>query len=654
MAQKPETMIDQQTIERILDAAHIEEVVSEFVTLKKRGVNLVGLCPFHNDKTPSFYVSPTKGLCKCFACGKGGNAVHFVMQHEQMSYPDALRWLAKKYHIEIQEKELTAEQRALQGERESLLVVNEYAMQYFRQTLRTHADGKSIAQAYFRSRGIRDDIAEKFRLGYCTSQKDAFASEAIRKGYRREYLLKTGLCYEKEDGSIRDRFWGRVIFPWFNISGKVVGFGGRVLDSRTKGISQKYVNSPESEIYSKRRELYGLFQAKQAIVKHDHVYMVEGYTDVIAMHQCGLENVVANSGTALSETQVRMLHRFTSNITLIYDGDEAGIKASFRGINMLLSEGMNVKVLLLPDGDDPDSFSRKHDSGSFRRYINEHEVNFIRFKTSMLMKEASTDPVKRAELITDIAQSIGLVPNEVLRYAYLKECAQLLDADEQVIQNEIRRVVEGRTEEHVKQHAVEPASPATKETEPPSPFCSTAADVKETELIRMVVRYGERTVCTVNDEDGNETGISVTEYIHYDLAQDDLSLKHPVYFRMLYDAMTHVGTQGWSAERHFLSHPDAEISAVAVELASDRFQLSRSNERDIRKDDNRLDELVPHLLLEYKLSILKSEMKEVMQQLQSPEVMRDAGRTMDIMKRYKQLQEIMKEISKRTGDRILG
>lgn len=654
MAQKPESMIDQQTIERILDAAHIEEVVSEFVTLKKRGVNLVGLCPFHNDKTPSFYVSPTKGLCKCFACGKGGNAVHFVMQHEQMSYPDALRWLAKKYHIEIQEKELTAEQRALQGERESLLVVNEYAMQYFRQTLRTHADGKSIAQAYFRSRGIRDDIAEKFRLGYCTSQKDAFASEAIRKGYRREYLLKTGLCYEKEDGSIRDRFWGRVIFPWFNISGKVVGFGGRVLDSRTKGVSQKYVNSPESEIYSKRRELYGLFQAKQAIVKHDHVYMVEGYTDVIAMHQCGLENVVANSGTALSDTQVRMLHRFTSNITLIYDGDEAGIKASFRGINMLLSEGMNVKVLLLPDGDDPDSFSRKHDSCSFRRYINEHEVNFIRFKTSMLMKEASTDPVKRAELITDIAQSIGLVPNEVLRYAYLKECAQLLDADEQVIQNEIRRVVEGRTEEHVKQHAVEPASPATKETESSSPFCSAAADVKETELIRMVVRYGERTVCTVNDEDGNETGISVTEYIHYDLAQDDLSLKHPVYFRMLYDAMTHVGTQGWSAERHFLSHPDAEISAVAVELASDRFQLSRSNERDIRKDDNRLDELVPHLLLEYKLSILKAEMKEVMQQLQSPEVMRDAGRTMDIMKRYKQLQEIMKEISKRTGDRILG
>lgn len=647
-------MIDQQTIERILDAVHIEEVVAEFVNLRKRGVNLVGLCPFHDDKTPSFYVSPTKGLCKCFACGKGGNAVHFVMQHEQMSYPEALRWLAKKYHIEIEEKELTAEERKTQSERESLFIVNEYAMQYFQQVLRTHIDGKSIAQAYFRSRGIRDDIVEKFHLGYCTSGKDAFATEAVRKGYRREYLLKTGLCYEKEDGSIRDRFWGRVIFPWFNVSGKVVGFGGRVLDSRTKGVAQKYVNSPESDIYSKRKELYGLYQAKQSIVKHDHVYMVEGYTDVIAMHQCGLENVVANSGTALSEIQVRTLHRLTSNITLIYDGDEAGIKASFRGINMLLSEGMNVKVLLLPDGDDPDSFARKHNAESFRRYISEHEVNFIRFKTGMLLKEASSDPVKRAQLISDMAQSIGLVPNEVLRYAYLKECAQLLDADEQVIQNEIRRVVEGRTEEHVKRHAAEPASEVKTEAETPSPFAPVVVDSKETELIRMVVRYGERIVCTAPTENDGEMDVSVAEYIHYDLTQDDLSLQHPVYLRILCEAVSHVGTESWAAERYFLSHPDAEVSAVAVELAADRFQLSRSNERDIRKDDDRLHELVPYVLLEYKLSILKAEMKEVMQQLQSPEVIQDSVQTMEIMKRYKDLQEILKEISRRTGDRILG
>lgn len=646
-------MIDRSTIERILDAARIEEVVGEFVNLKKRGVNFVGLCPFHNDKTPSFYVSPSKGLCKCFACGKGGNAVHFVMQHEQMSYPDALRFLARKYHIEIQEKELSFEEKAAQSERESLFVVNEYAMRYFEQTLDSHIDGKSIAMAYFRSRGIGEDIIEKFHLGYCTAQKDAFYREAARKGYRRDLLLKTGLCYEKEDGSVCDRFWGRVIFPWLNISGKVVGFGGRVLDSRTKGVSQKYVNSPESEIYSKRRELYGIFQAKQSILRSDHVYMVEGYTDVIAMHQCGLENVVANSGTALSEEQVRILHRFTSNITLIYDGDEAGIKASFRGINMLLSEGMNVKVLLLPDGDDPDSFSRKHNAESFRSYISAHEENFIRFKARMLVKEADGDPVKRAQLISDIAQSIGLVPNEVLRYAYLKECARLLDVDEQVIQNEIRRVVDERREKHELHLTAQEIIPESEQPDIPSP-ASLVIDGRETELVRMVVRYGERIVCAAALEGGGDMDVSVAEYIHYDLMQDELSFKYPIYARMLEEAVAHIGTEGWVAERYFLSHPDAEICAIAVELASDRFQLSRLNERDIRRDDERLHELVPHLLLEYKLSILKSEMKEVMQELQSPEVMQDTERTMEVMKRYKELQEILMVVSKRAGERILG
>ena len=646
-------MIDRSTIERILDAARIEEVVGEFVNLKKRGVNFVGLCPFHNDKTPSFYVSPSKGLCKCFACGKGGNAVHFVMQHEQMSYPDALRFLAKKYHIEIREKELSLEEKAAQSERESLFVVNEYAMRYFEQTLGSHIDGKSVAMAYFRSRGIGEDIIEKFHLGYCTAQRDAFYREAARKGYRRDLLLKTGLCYEKEDGSVCDRFWGRVIFPWLNISGKVVGFGGRVLDSRTKGVSQKYVNSPESEIYSKRRELYGIFQAKQSILRNDHVYMVEGYTDVIAMHQCGLENVVANSGTALSEEQVRILHRFTSNITLIYDGDEAGIKASFRGINMLLSEGMNVKVLLLPDGDDPDGFSRKHNAESFRSYISAHEDNFIRFKARMLVKEADGDPVKRAQLISDIAQSIGLVPNEVLRYAYLKECARLLDVDEQVIQNEIRRVVYERREKHELHLTAQEIIHESEQPAIPSP-ASLVIDGRETELVRMVVRYGERIVCAAALDGGGDMDVSVAEYIHYDLMQDELSFKYPIYARMLEEAVAHIGTEGWVAERYFLSHPDAEICAIAVELASDRFQLSRSNERDIRKDDDRLHELVPHVLLEYKLSILKADMKEVMQQLQSPEVMQDSARTMEVMKRYKELQEILMEISKRTGDRILG
>jgi DNA primase len=422
-------MIDRATIDKILDAAQITDVVSEFVTLKKKGVNYVGLCPFHDDKTPSFYVSPAKGLCKCFACGKGGSAVHFIMEHEQMSYPEALRWLAKKYHIEIKERELTNEEKEAQSIRESMFVVNEFARDYFQNILYNHIDGKSIGMTYFRQRGIRDDIVKKFQLGYSTSAKDGLANEALRKGYKKEFLVKTGLCYEKEDGSIRDRFWGRVIFPWFNISGKILGFGGRVLDNRTKGVSQKYVNSPESEIYSKRKELYGIFQAKSAIVKHDCVYMVEGYTDVIAMHQCGIENVVANSGTALSEEQIRLLHRFTSNITLLYDGDEAGIKASIRGIDMLLAEGMNVKVLLLPDGDDPDSFARKHNATELLQYISDNEENFIRFKTNLLLKDTKNDPIKRAGLIADMARSIGLIPNEIIRYACLKECAALLNVD---------------------------------------------------------------------------------------------------------------------------------------------------------------------------------------------------------------------------------
>jgi DNA primase len=347
-------MIDRATIDKIMDATNIVEVVGDFVTLRKAGVNYKGLCPFHDDKTPSFMVSPTKGICHCFACGKGGNAVNFLMEHEQITYPDALRWLAKKYNIEIQERELTDEEKREQNDRESMFIVNEWAKDYFHTILNNDADGTAIGRQYFRSRGIRDDIIEKFCLGFALSKRDALSNEALRKGYKEEFLVKTGLCYKREsDGSLVDRYAGRVIFPWFNISGRVVAFGGRLLDSRTKGVQQKYVNSPDSEIYHKERELYGLFHAKRAIAKEDCVYMVEGYTDVIAMHQCGIENVVANSGTALSYHQIRLLHRFTQNIVLLYDGDEAGIKAAMRGTDMLLEEGMNIKTLLLPDGAAP-------------------------------------------------------------------------------------------------------------------------------------------------------------------------------------------------------------------------------------------------------------------------------------------------------------
>ena len=681
-------MIDRATIDKILDAAQIVDVVSEFVTLKKRGTSYVGLCPFHDDKTPSFYVSPAKGVCKCFACGKGGSAVHFIMEHEQMTYPEALKWLAKKYHIEVKERELSNEEKEAQSVRESLFVVNEFARDYFQNILYNHIDGKSIGMTYFRQRGIRDDIVKKFQLGYSTSNKDALAKEALRKGYQKEFLLKTGLCYEKEDGSIRDRFWGRVIFPWFNISGKILGFGGRVLDSRTKGIAQKYVNSPESEIYSKRKELYGIYQAKSAIVKNDCVYMVEGYTDVIAMHQCGLENVVANSGTALSEEQIRLLHRFTSNITLLYDGDEAGIKASIRSTDMLLAEGMNVKVLLLPDGDDPDSFSRKHNATEFRQYITDNEENFIRFKTNLLLKDTKNDPIKRAGLITDMAHSIGLIPNEIIRYACLKECASILNVDEQIIQNEIKKVVLQRKDEYLEKRKKEQEEAAKINAIQPTPGSSQIPDdglippppfppmeevyepakesylpqtgweklpfyTKELQLIKALVRYGEKIVCYVTGEDEEEIPITVTEFIVADLEQDNLQFHNPVHRNLLQEAQAHLHDAEFSSERYFLTHPNPTISRMAAEMISDQHRLSKSNEQMIVKDEERLHELIPHLLIDFKLAILEEDRKQTMQQLSLPEILNSQQRTMEVMEHYKNLTETLKELAKRAGDRVI-
>ena len=680
-------MIDRATIDKILDAAQITDVVSEFVTLKKKGVNYVGLCPFHDDKTPSFYVSPAKGLCKCFACGKGGNAVHFIMEHEQMNYYEALKWLANKYHIEVKERELTNEEKEAQSIRESLFVVNEFARDYFQNILYNHVDGKSIGMTYFRQRGIRDDIVKKFHLGYSTISKDGLAKEAQRKGYKKDFLIKTGLCYEKEDGSIRDRFWGRVIFPWFNISGKVLGFGGRVLDSRTKGIAQKYVNSPESEIYSKRKELYGIYQAKSAIVKKDNVYMVEGYTDVIAMHQCGLENVVANSGTALSEEQIRLLHRFTSNITLLYDGDEAGLKASIRGIDMLLAEGMNVKVLLLPDGDDPDSFSRKHNAGEFQQFINEHEENFIRFKTNLLLKDSQNDPIKRAALISDMARSIGLIPNEIVRYACLKECASILNVDERIIQNEIKKVVQQRKDEYIEKRRKEQeetsqantaqALPTTENIPdegliPPPPFPPEEIPEvhpnshlpqtewekrpfyeKEKQLINVLIRHGEKIVCYIENENGEEIPLSVIEYISADLEQDNLQFQNPTHRKLLNEALNHIHDKDFCSERYFLAHPEPAISRMTADTLSDRYRLSKSNEQAITKDEERLHELIPHLLIDFKLAVLEEDMKQTIQQLNLPEVAQNALRAMEIMKHYKKLTEMLKDLAKRAGDRVI-
>ena len=438
-----------------MDAANIVDVVSEYVTLRRAGANYKGLCPFHDDKTPSFHVSPAKGICKCFACGEGGNAVHFIMKMEQLSYFEALRWLGKKYGIEVEDREITPEQRQQLNERESMFNVNEWASQYYHRLLKDNTDGRAIGLAYFRNRGFRDDIIEKFRLGFSLDQWEALSKEARSKGYKDDYLVRTGLCFRRDDGRLTDRYRGRVMFPWFNVSGKVVAFGGRVLDARTKGVSQKYINSPESDIYNKGRELYGIFQAKKAIAKEDRVYMVEGYTDVLSMHQCGVENVVANSGTALTEPQIRLLHRYTDNITLLYDGDDAGIHAALRGTDMLLAEGMNVKILLLPDGDDPDSFAQKHNATEFKSYVEENQTDFILFKTNLLLKDAGRDPLKRAQLTQSIVYSISVIPDEILRSAYVHECAEILRQDEAMLLREIGKSRQAALEQMRKQQAIE-------------------------------------------------------------------------------------------------------------------------------------------------------------------------------------------------------
>ncbi|WP_308552584.1 DNA primase [uncultured Mediterranea sp.] len=689
-------MIDQATIDRIMDAAQIYDVVSDFVTLRKRGVNYVGLCPFHDDKTPSFYVSPAKGLCKCFACGKGGNAVHFIMEHEQLTYPEALRFLAKKYGIEIKERELTGEEKAAQSERESLFVVNQWANDYFRRTLRQTEEGRNIGMAYFRSRGFRDDIIEKFQLGYCTESHDAMAREALSKGYKKEYLVKTGLCYETDDHRLRDRFWGRVIFPVHTLSGKVVAFGGRVLAAATKGVKVKYVNSPESEIYHKSNELYGMYQAKQAIVKQDRCYLVEGYTDVISMHQSGVENVVASSGTALTTQQIKMIHRFTNNLTVLYDGDAAGIKASLRGIDMLLEEGMNIKVCLLPDGDDPDSYARKHNSTEFQDFIKEHETDFIRFKTNLLMEDAGQDPIRRAELISNIVQSISVIPEAIVRDVYIKECAQLLHVEDRLLVSEVAKRREKEAERKAEQRERERRrttadAPATaSETAAPDGIPAPQADDLPPEataqtppsaetvdnyisfipqegkegqefyryerlILQMVVRYGERVMCNVPDEEGKEIPVTVIEFVVADLQQDDLAFHNPLHRRMLAEAAEHLHDDGFRAEHYFVAHPDPVISRLSTELISDRYQLSKYHYKNqkIVTDEERLYELVPLLTTNFKYAIVGEELKHMMRALQDPAVAHDEAQCNALMKRYSELREVQSLMAKRLGDRVV-
>ena len=709
-------MIDRATVDRIMDAAQIVDVVSDFVTLRKAGVNYKGLCPFHDDRTPSFVVSPSKGLCKCFACGKGGNAVHFIMEHEQLSYPDALRYLARKYNIEIKERELTEEEKQAQDERESMFVVNEWACLFFQDQLYNTVDGRAIGMTYFRSRGFRDDIIKKFQLGYSPSQRDACAREAKAKGYKEEFLLSTGLCYKRDNGQLQDRFFGRVIFPVHTLSGKVVAFGGRVLDAATKGVNVKYQNSPGYAIYSKKKELYGLFLAKQAIVKHDLCFLVEGYTDVISMHQMGVENVVSSSGTALTTEQIRMIHRFTENITVLYDGDAAGIKASERGIDMLLAEGMNVKLLLLPDGDDPDSFARKHNATEYQTYLNEHQVDFIKYKTDLLLYEAQGDPIKLSRLISSIVHTISVIPDEITRSVYTRETATMLNMEERMLVAAISKEMAQAKEEKQKQRENErnrknvqlPSSgqalssldqdslppptpfPPSEEGIPPIPDDGTPTDTpvpntspgnnpamtenvstlsyipgkgaeamlfyrKELLLVQVLIRYGEKIICYAENEQGEEVPVSVAEFVDYALQEDGLLFHNALHKRILQEAIDHIHEKDFSSERYFLNHPDNHISMLAFELSSDKYQLSKyhSKHQKIASDEERLTELVPHLISDFKLAIVDEELKQILLKLRQPDILSRKEEYMEIMKHYKEMKDIERTLARERGDRVI-
>lgn len=640
-------MIDRATIDKIMDAANIVDVVSEFVSLRKAGVNYKGLCPFHNEKTPSFVVSPSKGYCHCFSCGKGGNVVGFIMEHEQMTYPEALRWLAKKYNIEIHERELTDDEKKEESERESLFIVNEWAQKYFQENLLNTERGKAIGLAYFRSRGFRDDTISHFQLGYAMPDRNALAKAALAKGFKEQFLIDTGLCYKKEDGTLNDRYAGRVIFPVHTVTGRVVAFGGRILENNKK--AAKYVNSPESLIYHKSNELYGIYQAKHSITKTDRCYLVEGYIDVTSMHQSGVENVVASSGTSLTTGQIRLIHRFTNNITVLYDGDSAGIHASIRGIDMLLAEGMNVKVLLLPDGDDPDSFAQKHTADEFRNYIETHQTDFIEFKTNLLLNGV-TDPIKRSEAISSIVKSVSVIQDQIIRATYLTECANRLGMSEATLVSTANKFIHGEIEEKRKEQRREEArvDGPIKPLQPLQPV-RQAPDV-EYMLIQLVVRHGQEILYKdVETDNGEKVDLSVSQYISYDLGSDNLKFTNDLYNRMLNEAVEHNNDEGFNAENYFMHHPDININKLATEMAIDHFQLSKSLQ--VKKDEDTLRNQVEHLILDFRMDYVEKHMKDLQREISLSSG--DTDKMMKLMEEYKNMQVIRNAIAKELGNDII-
>ena len=701
-------MIDRLTIERIKEAADIVDVVSEFVSLKRSGSNYKGLCPFHNDRTPSFYVSPTRGTCHCFTCGEGGDSVGFLMKHEQLTYPEALRWLANRYGIEIEEKQLTDEQRKQQTEREGMFIANNWAADYYTDILHNDVDGRAVGMQYFRQRGFRDDIIKKFRLGFSPADRYAMPRKAKEKGYNLNFLEQTGLCYKDNKGELVDRFSGRAMFPWISVSGNVVAFGGRVLDQRTKGVNQKYVNSPDSPIYHKDHELYGIYQAKKAIGKEDSVFMVEGYTDVISMHQCGIENVVANSGTALSVHQIHLLHRFTSNIVLLYDGDDAGIHAALRGTDMLLAEGMNVKVLLLPDGDDPDSFARKHTADDFRKYVEEHQTDFIEFKTRVLL-QGVTDPIKRSEAINSIVKSVSMITDPIVRATYIKDCSSRLGINEQTLlvtmNNFIRAYRDEKRKEEDRnnralqrgeqsQTAQQQPTPTTQsptpqndsydDAPPPEAFLppeafsqpqpsnppsggeisSTSGSLYTVEgggrgltpithdlsvqdlLIQFIIKYGEQVILdNVETDEGQTVSLNVAQVAQIDLANDSLTFANPLHTQILEEAVAHSGEEGFKTERYFRLHADYEISQLAIKLTEEPVQLTKTYQ--MKFEPERLKGQLEHLLLDVRFEFVENRLTYIRQEMGL--CSNDAEKYMSLIGEMQQLQKLRMKIAKMLG-----
>ncbi len=649
-------MIDHNTIERIIDAAEISDVVSDFVTLRKRGVNMLGLCPFHNEKTPSFTVSPAKGIFKCFGCGKGGNSVNFIMEHENLSYPEALKWLAKKYNIEVAEEEESEEQKQLKDERESLMIVSGFAQKFFTRFLWEESEGRTIGLSYFRERGFRDDILKKFEVGFAPDGKTPFTEAAQKQGYKIEFLEKTGLTI-KRDNWMRDRFAGRVMFPIHNIAGRVTAFGGRTLSSDKK--IAKYLNSPESEIYHKSRVLYGLFQAKREMTRTDKCYLVEGYTDVLSMHQAGIENVVASSGTALTPDQIRLVKRFTPNMTIIYDGDQAGIRASLRGIDLVLEEGMNVKVLLLPDGEDPDSFAKKMGAAAFLEYIEKNETDFIQFKTRLLLKSTENDPIAKARLITDVIGSVAVIPDSITRSVYIKECSRLLGVDEQVLYTEVRKQKYKQNEEFKKKELREQTRRPQQNQEKPEPKPrTTRLLVEELEFLRFLLKHCKTEVFEAEEEEEEQNPlISVGEYMVDELESDELVSKNPMFQKIFYEVRDNLDNENFDPWKHFIYHPESEVSKFATDLLSDKYTESKRWTKAgafTEKEAEILDILVPKIVNEYKFRKIRQMMSAIEKAIDEAAAANDFEKVIEEQSTYMNLKRLEKDLAAQLGNRTIN